>query len=333
MHFYYDDDADLTLLDGKTVSIIGYGNQGRAQALNLKDSGVNVIMGLRTGSPSITAAEQEGLRVEPVEKAAEAGDFIVMLTPDEQMPDLFKQAVLPGLKPGNILGFAHGFNILYGGIEPPDFIDVVLNSPKCIGYLVRENFVKGSGFPNLIAVHQDYSGNAKQFALAYAKGIGGTRTGVMDSTVKEETVTNLFAEQTVLCGGIAELIKAGFDTLVEAGYSHEVAFFECMHEIKPIIDLFYREGLAEMNRRISNTAEYGEYVSGPRVISEESRNAMRAVLKDIESGEFAENWMRENREGSTEFMRLREKSASHPIEIVGGRMRKMMPWLKAENGK
>jgi len=328
MNFFYDDDADLSLLQDMTIAVIGFGNQGRAHALNLRDSGLDVVIGLRADSPNRKEAARCGLRVESVENAVQTADFIAVLVPDEQMPAVYRAAVEPHLSAGKILGFAHGFNILYGGIQPPGNIDVVLNSPKCIGYLVRETYKKGFGFPNLIAVHQDASGKARDYALAYAKGIGGTRAGVMESTVAEETETNLFAEQSVLCGGIAELIKAGFDTLVDAGYSPEVAYFECLHEIKPIIDLFYREGLAEMNRRISNTAEYGEYVSGPRIINQKTRESMREVLRDIRSGQFAAQWMKEYREGEKNFAALRKKSAAHPIEEVGKRMRKTMPWLK-----
>jgi len=329
MRFYYDKDTDMSLLEGKTVAVVGYGNQGRAQALNLNDSGIDVVVGLRKGSPTAERVANDGLRSAVVEQAAEEGDFIVMLMPDEQMPEVYTKFVAPYLKEGNALGFAHGFNILYKGINPPENIDVMLNSPKCIGYLVRDNYAKGYGFPNVFAVHQDYTGTARGRALAYAKAIGGTRTGVMESTFEEETVTNLFGEQTILCGGIAELIKAAFDTLVEAGYSPEIAFFECMHEIKPIFDLFYVEGLAEMNRRISNTAEYGEYVSGPRVIDENVRNNMRKVLDDIRSGRFADMWMNEHKSGSQKFLAMREKAAGHPIEEIGRRMRETMPWLKS----
>ncbi|MCP4728169.1 MAG: ketol-acid reductoisomerase, partial [bacterium] len=287
MKFYYDDDADLSLLRDKTIAVIGYGNQGKAHALNLKDSGLDVIVGLRKNSPNIETAGSEGLRTAEISEAAEKSDFVMILIPDELQAGVFNDDIKPYLKEGDIISFAHGFNLLFDKIIPPVNVDAVLNSPKCIGYLVRENYVKGYGFPNLFAVHQDASGRAKDLALAYANGIGGTKTGVMESTVKEEAVTNLFAEQSILCGGIAELIKAGFDTLVEAGYSPEVAYFECLHEIKPIIDLFYKEGLAEMNRRISNTAEFGEYVSGTRVINEGVRDAMRGVLSDIENGKFS----------------------------------------------
>ncbi|KPK90307.1 ketol-acid reductoisomerase [bacterium SM23_31] len=330
MKFYYDDDADLELLHDKVIGIIGYGNQGRAHALNLRDSGLHVVVGLREGSPNRSKAENEGLTVDKIERTAESADFIVLLIPDELQPEVYRKSIEPHLTGGKILGFAHGFNIHFGGIKPPDFVDAVINSPKCIGYLVRENYRKGYGFPNLIAVHQDVSGKARDYALAYAKGIGGTRAGVMESTVEEETVTNLFGEQSVLCGGIVELIKAGFETLVQAGYQPEIAFFECMHEIKPIIDLFYKEGLAEMNRRISNTAEFGEYISGPRVIGEQTRTAMKSVLRDIQDGAFAKRWMEEHRSGEKIFESLRKVSATHPIEKVGAQMRKKMPWLKED---
>ena len=328
MKFYYDDDADIGLLNGMTIGIIGFGNQGRAHALNLRDSGLNVVVGLRPGSKSQKTVENEKIRTESIEKTAELSDIIFLLIPDELQAEVYKSSIEPYLQPGNVLGFAHGFNLHYNYIKPPDFVDAIINSPKCIGYLVRETYKNGFGFPNLIAVHRDASGKAKEIALAYAKGIGGTRTGVMESTVEEETVTNLFAEQSVLCGGIVELIKAGFDTLVDAGYQPEIAFFECMHEIKPIIDLFYKEGLAEMNRRISNTAEFGEYVSGPRIIDEKSRETMKKVLDDIRNGTFAKRWMDDHKGGSTEINEFRKKSESHPIEKIGEAMRKKMPWLK-----
>ena len=329
MKFYYDEDAELELLRKKVIGIIGYGNQGQAHALNLKDSGLHVVVGLREGSQSRSKAESEGLTVDTVERAAESADFIVLLIPDELQPEVYRKSIEPHLARGKILGFAHGFNIHFGGIKPPDFVDVVINSPKCIGYLVRENYRKGYGFPNLIAVHHDASGKARDYALAYAKGIGGTRAGVMESSVEEETVTNLFGEQSVLCGGIVELIKAGFETLVQAGYQPEIAFFECMHEIKPIIDLFYKEGLTEMNRRISNTAEYGEYLSGPRIIGEQTRTAMKSVLRDIQDGTFAKLWMKEHESSVKVLESLRKVSEAHPIEKVGAKMRKKMPWLSA----
>ncbi len=328
MKFYYDEDADLSLLRDRTIAVIGYGNQGRAHALNLKDSGLDVVVGLRKNSPNIEEAITEGLKTMEIAEASEAASLIVILIPDEFQASVYEKDIRPFLKDGDVISFAHGFNLLFNKIIPPENVDAVINSPKCIGYLVRENFIKGHGFPNLFGVYRDASGKARDIAIAYAKGIGGTRTGVMESTVKEEAVTNLFAEQSILCGGIAELIKAGFDTLVEAGYSPEVAYFECLHEIKPIIDLFYREGLAEMNRRISNTAEFGEYVSGKRVINEGVREAMKDVLADIEDGKFADRWMNENEGGCREFMEMRAKSAAHPIEKVGDKLRKMMPWLK-----
>ena len=328
MIFYYDTDADISLLHGKTIGIIGFGNQGRAQALKLKDSGLSVIVGLRENSLNWGKANKQGLRVETIEKTAELSDYIVLLIPDEVQVDVYARSIAPHLTKGKILGFAHGFNIHFGFIKPPPDVDVVLNSPKCIGYLVRENYSKGYSFPNLIAVHQNASGRAKEYALAYAKGIGGTRSGVMESTVEEETVTNLFGEQAVLCGGIVELIKTAFDTLVNAGYQPEIAFFECMHEIKPIIDLFYREGLNEMNRRISNTAEFGEYVSGPRIINENVRTVMKQVLADVQNGTFARRWMTENKSDGKNFDKLRKAAAEHLIEQIGAKMRALMPWLK-----
>ncbi|MFC1553503.1 ketol-acid reductoisomerase [candidate division KSB1 bacterium] len=328
MKFFYDNDADLKLIQDKIIGIIGYGNQGRAHALNLMDSGLNVIVGLRERSTNIQRAISHGLNVKTIEETSELADYLVLLIPDESHSDVFRKSVLPYLSEGKILSFAHGFSLLFKEIVPPENIDVVINSPKCIGYLVRENFKKNYGFPNLIAVHQNFSGRAKDYALAYARGIGGTRAGVMDSNVEEEAVTNLFGEQSVLCGGIVELIKAAFDTLVEAGYNPEVAFFECMHEIKPIIDLFYKEGLNEMNRRISNTAEYGEYCSGPRIIDRHVRENMKKVLLDIKKGKFAEKWIEEYRSGFKNFNNMRKRSETHPIDKVGVRMRKMMPWLK-----
>ena len=328
MKYYYDNDAPIEILHDKTIGIIGYGNQGKAHALNLKESGLDVIIGLRDKSPNRKIAHDEGLTVESVETTAKRADYIMLLTPDEIQPELYEQSIKPFLSKGDILGFAHGFCIHFGYIKPPETIDVVLNSPKCIGYLVRETFRNGYGFPNLVAVHQDTSGKALQYALAYARGIGGTRAGVMESTIEEETVTNLFGEQSVLCGGIVELIKAGFDTLVQAGYQPEIAFFECLHEIKPIIDLFYKEGLGEMNRRISNTAEYGEYLSGPRVVGERLRESMKSVLRDIRDGTFAKRWIDEHNSGSKVFNALRDVSRAHPIEEVSKEMRKKMPWLR-----
>jgi ketol-acid reductoisomerase len=333
MKIYNDTDADCSLLYKKTIGIVGYGNQGRAQALNLKDSGLIVIVGLREGSPWRDEAQQQGLHIETIEKTAELSDYLVLLIPDEVQSEVYSASIAPSMTKGKILGFAHGFNIQFGFITPPPDVDVVLNSPKCIGYLVRENFTKGFGFPNVFAVHQDASGRAKDYALAYAKGIGGTRTGVMESTIEEETITNLFGEQVILCGGIVELIKAAFDTLVQAGYQPEIAFFECMHEIKPIIDLFYREGLNEMNRRISNTAEYGEYITGPHIINKHVRGAMKQALSDIQNGTFARQWMNEHKSGGQNFASLRKAAAEHLIEKVGAQMRALMPWSKEKNTK
>jgi ketol-acid reductoisomerase len=324
---YYDKDADLSLLDGKTVAIIGYGSQGHAHALNLKDSGVDVVVGLHEGSASKAKAEAAGLPVYAVAEAAAKADVIMVLIPDTKQAAVYEESIKDNLKPGDTLMFAHGFNIRYGQITPPDSVDVSMVAPKAPGHRVREVFTEGAGTPGLVAVEQDASGQAKAVALAYAKGIGCTRAGVIETTFAEETETDLFGEQVVLCGGLVELIRAGFETLVEAGYAPEMAYFECLHEVKLIVDLIYEGGIANMNYSISNTAEYGEYVTGPRIITAETKAEMKRVLADIQSGIFTRNWMLENKVNQTSFKATRAKAAAHPIEEVGEKLRAMMPWI------
>jgi ketol-acid reductoisomerase len=325
---YYDADARLELLHGKTVAVIGYGSQGHAQAQNLNDSGVSVVVGLRPGSPSQARAEADGLRVLPVPEAAAAGDIIQILVPDEHQAALYKTDIAPHLTTGKALMFSHGFNIHYGQITPPPDIDVFMVAPKSPGRMVRRLYQDGKGVPGLIAVHQDASGQARDLALAYAKGIGCTRAGVFETTFREETETDLFGEQCVLCGGVTELIKAGFDTLVEAGYSPEIAYFECLHELKLIVDLINEGGLTKMRQNVSNTAEYGDYLVGPRIISEEVRQEMRAVLAEIQNGLFAKEWILENQAGQPSFKAMRRREQEQLIEEVGAKLRKMMPWLE-----
>jgi ketol-acid reductoisomerase len=325
---YYDADARLELLQGKTVAVIGYGSQGHAQAQNLNDSGVSVVVGLRPGSPSQARAEADGLRVLPVPEAAAAGDIIQILVPDEHQAALYKTDIAPHLTTGKALMFSHGFNIHYGQITPPPDIDVFMVAPKSPGRMVRRLYQDGKGVPGLIAVHQDASGQARDLALAYAKGIGCTRAGVFETTFREETETDLFGEQCVLCGGVTELIKAGFDTLVEAGYSPEIAYFECLHELKLIVDLINEGGLTKMRQNVSNTAEYGDYLVGPRIISEEVRQEMRAVLAEIQNGLFAKEWILENQAGQPSFKAMRRREQEQLIEEVGAKLRKMMPWLE-----
>lgn len=328
MKVYYDADARLELLQGKTVAVIGYGSQGHAQAQNLNDSGVSVVVGLRPGSPSQARAEADGLRVLPVPEAAAAGDIIQILVPDEHQAALYKTDIAPHLTTGKALMFSHGFNIHYGQITPPPDIDVFMVAPKSPGRMVRRLYQDGKGVPGLIAVHQDASGQARDLALAYAKGIGCTRAGVFETTFREETETDLFGEQCVLCGGVTELIKAGFDTLVEAGYSPEIAYFECLHELKLIVDLINEGGLTKMRQNVSNTAEYGDYLVGPRIISEEVRQEMRAVLAEIQNGLFAKEWILENQAGQPSFKAMRRREQEQLIEEVGAKLRKMMPWLE-----
>jgi ketol-acid reductoisomerase len=325
---YYDSDANLDLLNGKTVAIIGYGSQGHAHALNLKDSGVNVIVGLYEGSKSTAKAEAEGLTVKPVAEAAKLADWVMILLPDEVQKTIYKEAIAPNLEAGNVLLFAHGFNINFGQIVPPADVDVVMVAPKGPGHLVRRTYQEGQGVPCLFAVQQDATGQARDRAMAYAKGIGGTRAGILETTFREETETDLFGEQVVLCGGLSELIKSGFETLVNAGYQPELAYFECLHEVKLIVDLVVEGGLAKMRDSISNTAEYGDYTRGPRIITDETRAEMRKILKEIQTGQFAREFVLENQSGNAGFIAMRRREAEHPIEEVGKDLRAMFSWLK-----
>ncbi|MEM6253241.1 MAG: ketol-acid reductoisomerase [Cyanobacteria bacterium P01_D01_bin.156] len=325
---YYDSDANLDLLNGKTVAIIGYGSQGHAHALNLKDSGVNVVVGLYEGSRSKAKAEAEGLTVKSVADAAAAADMIMILLPDEVQKTVYKDSIAPNLKAGNVLAFAHGFNINFAQIVPPEDVDVVMIAPKGPGHLVRRTYEQGQGVPALFAVFQNASGKARDMAMAYAKGIGGTRAGVLETTFREETETDLFGEQVVLCGGLSELIKAGFETLIEAGYQPELAYFECLHEVKLIVDLVVEGGLANMRYSISNTAEYGDYTRGPRIITEETKKEMKKILKEIQTGQFAREFVLESQAGNPGFNAIRRREAEHPIEEVGKDLRAMFSWLK-----
>src|SRR3954462_6916105 len=327
---YYDDDADLDLLNGKTVAILGYGSQGHAHARNLKDSGVDVVVGLREGSKSVEHAQNAGLEVTSIEEAASLGDIVMVLLPDEKHHDVYEQSIRDGVAPGNLLMFGHGFSIHYKEVEPPPEVDVALVAPKGPGHLVRRQYLEGSGVPCLIAVDRNQTGNAQQLALAYAKGIGGTRGGVIETTFKDETETDLFGEQAVLCGGVSELVRAGFETLVEAGYSPEMAYFECLHELKLIVDLMYEKGISGMRFSISNTAEYGDYTRGKRVITDDTREKMREILSEIQSGEFAKEWIAENRAGQENFQRMRKEGKNHQIEREGRELRSMMDWIDTE---
>ena len=326
---YYDHDCNLGLLDGKTVAIIGYGSQGHAHAQNLKESGVNVVVGLRKSSASWKKAEEAGLKVMEVDEAAKAGDFVMMLVPDELAADIYAAQIAPNLKEGNVLMFAHGFNIHFNLIKAPKDVDVIMVAPKGPGHTVRSQYVEGKGVPSLIAVYQDVSGRAKDYALAYACGIGAGRAGILETTFREETETDLFGEQAVLCGGVTELLKAGFDTLVEAGYEPEMAYFECIHEMKLIVDLINSGGFAMMRYSISNTAEYGDYRTGRRLITEETRKEMKNVLREIQDGTFASEFMQEFSAGrKAKFLATRRVEAEHPLEKVGKELRDMMSWLK-----
>lgn len=332
---YHDQDADITLIQKKKVAIIGYGSQGHAHALNLKDSGVEVRIGLPSTSRSIEKAKKAGLEVLTPAEAAKWADVVMILAPDTAQAKLFNEELKPYLTAGKTLMFAHGFNIRYGTIEPAKDIDVSMVAPKAPGHRVREVFTEGGGVPALIAVHQDASGQAQALALSYAKGIGSTRAGVLETTFKEETETDLFGEQAVLCGGVSDLIKAGFQTLVDAGYQPEIAYFECLHELKLIVDLIYRGGLGYMRYSISDTAEYGDYIAGPRVINEESRKAMKGLLTDIQDGTFAKNWIKENETGRNEFEAMRKKERALKVEEVGAKLRSAMTFLDPvtmENG-
>jgi len=327
---YYDNDADLQLLEGKKVAIIGYGSQGHGHALNLKESGIDVVVGLYEGSKSWKIAENAGLQVKTVREASNEADIIMILIPDHLQGKVYEQEIKPYLKKGKALAFAHGFAIVYSQIVPPEYVDVFMIAPKGPGHLVRRTYEQGGGVPCLVAVEQDYSGRAKDIALAYAKGIGGTRAGVIETTFTEETQTDLFGEQCVLCGGVSELIKAGFETLVEAGFQPEIAYFECLHEMKLIVDLIYEGGLSLMRYSVSDTAKYGDFTVGKRIITEETRKEMKKVLDEIVTGKFAKDWILENQAGRPVFKAIQAKEAEHVIEKVGQQLRSMMPWLKKE---
>lgn len=325
---FYDVDCNLGLLDGKTVAIIGYGSQGHAHALNLKESGVNVVVGLYVGSKSWPKAEAAGLKVMTAEDAAKAADIIMILLPDEKQAAIYKESIMPNLSPGNYLAFAHGFNIHYGQIKPPADVNVFMIAPKGPGHTVRSQFQEGRGVPNLIAVEQDPTGNTHDIGLAYASGIGGGRAGILETTFKEETETDLFGEQAVLCGGVTALMKAGFDTLVEAGYQPESAYFECVHEMKLIIDLVVQGGLGYMRYSISDTAEYGDYITGSKIITDETKKAMKGILTDIQDGTFARNWILENQANRPYFNSRRRIETETQVEKVGAELRTMMSWIK-----
>ncbi len=325
---YYDQDADLSLLKGKKIAVIGYGSQGHAHALNLKDSGQDVVVGLYKGSKSWSKAERDGLRVATVAEAAQMAGIVMVLLPDQAHRATFEESIKGALTKGKTLMVAHGFSIHFNQVVPPPDVDVSMIAPKAPGHVMRDLFTQGPGVPALLAVQQDVSGKAREVALAYGKGVGCTRAGVIETTFKEETETDLFGEQTVLCGGVSALIKAGFETLVEAGYQPEVAYFECMHEMKLIVDLFYQGGLAYMRYSVSDTAEYGDYTRGPRVVNEETRAEMRKILKEIQAGQFAREWVLENQANRAGFLAMRRAEAQHPIEDVGTRLRSMMSWIK-----
>ena len=330
MRVYYDRDADLNLIKAKKVAIVGYGSQGHAHALNLRDSGIKeLVIALRPGSASAKKAEKAGLKVMSVADAAKCADMVMMLTPDELQADIFRDHIADNIRDGAAIAFAHGLNIHFNLIEPKKTIDVIMIAPKGPGHTVRGEYQKGGGVPCLMAIAQDASGNAHDICLSYASAIGGGRSGIIETSFKEECETDLFGEQVVLCGGLVELIRNGFETLVEAGYAPEMAYFECLHEVKLIVDLIYEGGIANMNYSISNTAEYGEYVSGPRIINEATKAEMRRVLKDIQTGAFTSEWMREYKAGAAKFKAIRRMNDAHPIEEVGERLRAMMPWIGA----
>ena len=328
MKVYYDKDADLSLVKGKNVTIIGYGSQGHAHAQNLNDSGVKVTVGVRKGGPSWDKAEKAGLKVADVAEAVKQADVVMMLLPDEQIATVYKNDVEPNIKQGASLAFAHGFNVHYGQVVPRADLDVWMVAPKAPGHTVRSTYTQGGGVPHLIAVHADKTGKARDLALSYAAANGGGKAGVIETNFREETETDLFGEQAVLCGGAVELIKAGFETLTEAGYAPEMAYFECLHELKLIVDLIYEGGIANMNYSISNNAEYGEYVTGPRIVTDETKKVMKQVLKDIQTGEYAKSFIIENRAGAPTLLSRRRLTAEHPIEVVGEQLRAMMPWIK-----
>jgi len=327
---YYDLDADLSHLKNKTIAILGYGSQGHAQAQNLRDSGCNVVVGQRPGGANYDLAVQHGFKPLSLEEATQTADIINILLPDEVQGDAYRNSIKPHLKPGKILMASHGFNMHFGQVEAPEGVDTLLVAPKGPGHLVRSEFVKGGGVPCLIALGPGASPQTKQIGLAYAKGIGGTRAGVIETTIAEETETDLFGEQVVLCGGVSELVKAAFETLVEAGYQPEMAYFECLHELKLIVDLFYVGGLSYMRYSVSNTAEYGDYTRGPRIVTEQTRAEMKKILKEIQTGQFARDWILENRAGAPSFKSIRRRERNHQIEEVGRRLRKLMPWIEAK---
>jgi len=329
MKVYYDKDADLSLIKGKTVAIIGYGSQGHAHAQNLNDSGVKVVVGLRRGGASWGKVEKAGLKVAEVADAVKAADVVMILLPDEHIAEVYRNDVEPNLREGASLAFAHGFNVHYGQVAPRADLDVWMVAPKAPGHTVRNTYTQGGGVPHLVAVYQDKTGKARDLALSYAVANGGGKAGIIETSFREETETDLFGEQSVLCGGAVELIKAGFETLTEAGYAPEMAYFECLHELKLIVDLIYEGGIANMNYSISNNAEYGEYVTGPKIVTDDTKQAMRQVLKDIQTGEYAKSFILENRAGAPTLLSRRRLTAEHPIEVVGEKLRAMMPWIKA----
>jgi ketol-acid reductoisomerase len=333
MKVYYDNDSSLEYLQNKKIAVLGFGSQGHAHSLNLKDSGMNVCVGLRSSSSSRAKAEAAGLTVKTIPEAVEWADVVMILLPDQNQKEVYDKDIAPHLKEGNTLAFAHGFNIHYKQIVPPASINVIMIAPKSPGHLVRRTYLEGTGVPCLIAVHQDADGNARNIALAWSKGIGGTKAGVIETNFKDETETDLFGEQAVLCGGSAELIKAGFDTLVEAGYPPELAYFECMHEMKLIVDLYYEGGLSRMNYSVSDTAEYGGMTRGSRLITKETRNEMKKILGEIQTGKFADEWLSEYRSGQKNMEKLRKENREHQIEKVGSKLREMMSWLFKKNKK
>lgn len=333
MKVYYDKDASLDLLKDKKIAVLGFGSQGHAHSLNLKESGMNVVVGLRSDSKSKEKAEGAGLEVKPVAEAVQWADVIMVLLPDQNQKAVYDEQIAPYLKENDTLAFGHGFNIHYKQIVPPENVNVMMIAPKSPGHLVRRTYKEGNGVPCLIAVHQDYTGNTKELALAWAKGIGGTKAGVIETNFKDETETDLFGEQAVLCGGSAELIKMGFETLVEAGYPAELAYFECMHELKLIVDLYYEGGLTRMNYSVSDTAEYGGMVKGPKVVTAESKKAMKKILEDVQSGAFAKEWLDEYNSGQKTMDKLRKENSEHPIEKVGAKLREMMSWLLKKDKK
>lgn len=328
MKVYYENDADIKHLKGKKIAVIGYGSQGNAHSNNLHESGLDVVVGLRPDSPSIAKVKEAGLKTLPVSEAIKNADVVMILVPDEKQGDIYREEISANLKKGAALAFAHGFNIHFGQIVPPDNVDVIMIAPKGPGKLVRTTYQEGSGVPCLIAIHQDATGHAKDVALAYAKGIGGSRSGVIETSFREETETDLFGEQCVLCGGLSELIKAGFDTLVNAGYAPEMAYFECLHEVKLITDLIHQGGISYMRSYISNTAKYGDITRGKRIVTDETRKEMKKILEEIQSGNFAREWMLENKVNRPVFNAVLKREAEHPIEIIGKKLRDMMKWIK-----